>query len=98
MPNEGQLSTDDVRAAALDGRVAEHPRGHLRQKGFKLEQVRRLLAFTQRVARDRRLQHPEGWLAWTEDEFGRAYRIDFELADSTQLVILVVTAMELEPV
>lgn len=95
------LTSQQVRDLAVQGRVDRDPRYHAQEHVLKFEDIVHALTRCWRVRPDSRAnpggspRHPNGFIAWCPWTVGRSLRVDFNLdVDEEGGWILVVTAFE----
>lgn len=92
------LTRERVVELARLGRVAPDPAFHGRRAhGATFGKLANQLLFTFRIEKDRRPQHPRGYVAFTQDWGGEVYRVDFNLHEGADgEMILIVTGWKKE--
>lgn len=99
------LRVEDVRRAALEGRVGPAEVYHAFVHHVRWDDLVLALRACTRLAADRRrnsdgtLRHPAGFVAWGPGPGGRAYRVDFnvEHTPEEEPMLLIVTGFEVFP-
>lgn len=97
------LTPDEIRAIASEGRVKRHPRYHAHEHNVRFRDLVGALLFCQHVLRDRRtdgkgnVRHPRGFVAWSNQIRGQVWRVDFDLEeDGDGEWALIVTGFEVK--
>ncbi len=84
-----------VRQLAAANRVQQHPECHAFQHHVPWDLVIVALRFCYHVAKDKRAEHPAGFVAFGQATPSRKLRVDFEKGqDDHGALILVVTAFD----
>ena len=75
------ITREEVVGLARAGRVAPAPGFHARSAhGATFAGLARQLLFTFELRKDPRPEHPDGYIAITQNWGGEVYRVDFDLA------------------
>ncbi|MHB8586329.1 MAG: hypothetical protein ACYDDF_10910 [Thermoplasmatota archaeon] len=92
------ITREHVIDLARTGRVAPSPTFHARSShGVRFDTLAQQLLFTFEVRKGVRPEHPNGYVAFTQNWGREVYRVDFDLlTDAGGQTILIVTGWKVE--